>query len=329
MKNILVTGGAGYIGSHTVKELLKTEYYPIVLDDLSGGHRDAVLGGEFIEGDLADKKKLKGIFKKHSIDSVIHFAASIEVGESVKNPSKYFQNNIVAGLNLLDIMIENRVKKMVFSSSAAVYGEPKKIPIEEDDPTIPTNPYGLTKLMFEQILETYDVAYGLKSVSLRYFNAAGADPEGKLGPDHRHKTHLITVAMLVVLKKLPRLEIYGTDYPTPDGTCIRDYIHVTDLAKAHILALKYLDKNKKSGVYNLGNEKGNSVREVVETVKKVTEIDFPVIETKRRAGDPPKLVASSKKIKKDLGWEPRYADLKTIIKSAWNWHKSHPEGFNK
>jgi UDP-glucose 4-epimerase len=324
---VLVTGGAGYIGSHTIKELLAKNYEVLTYDNLSNGHKAAILDGEFVLGDLSDVKKLDKTFKNFKPDTVIHFAASIEAGESVIKPDLFFKNNVVYGLNLLNVMIKNKTKYLIFSSSAAVYGEPKKIPIHENDPTLPKNPYGLTKLHFEQILKTYKEAYGLNSISLRYFNAAGADPEGQLGSDHKSKTLLIVRAMLAALGKIPYLEIFGTDYNTPDGTGIRDYIHVTDLALAHILALEKLDKDNQNNVYNLGDEKGVSVREVINMTKKVTGVDFKIKESPRRPGDPAKLVASSEKAKKELGFKPKYSDLETIIKTAWNWHRNHPDGY--
>lgn len=327
MKTILVTGGAGYIGSHTVLELLESGYFPIVYDNLSTGHREAVLGGKLIVGDLADCKKLDRVFKRYKPEAVIHFAASIEVEESVKDPEKYFQNNLLNGLNLLQVMRRNNVFKIIFSSTAAVYGNPKRVPIKEESSLAPVNPYGLSKLMFEQILNCFSSAYQFKAISLRYFNAAGADPEGRIGEMSKKPTHLITRAILTALGKYPYLEIYGTDYPTPDGTCIRDYIHVKDLASAHILALKKLDQEKFSSAYNLGTGRGFSVLEVIKATKEVTGIDFAVKEGPRRAGDPVILVASPKKAKSELGFRPKYSDLETIIKTAWRWHKSRPIDF--
>jgi UDP-glucose 4-epimerase len=327
MKTILVTGGAGFIGSQTVLELDRAGYFPITYDNLSAGHKEAVLAGEFVLGDLKDLKKLDQVFKKYKPDAVIHFAASVEVEESVKNPEKYFENNVVNGLNLLKIMLKNKVKKIIFSSTAAVYGNPKRVPIKETDPTEPINPYGLSKLMFEQILYWYSKSYNLKPISLRYFNAAGADPSGKIGEASEKPTHLITKTLWAALGKLPFVEIYGTDYPTKDSTCVRDYIHVKDLAIAHILALKVLDRDKFSPVYNLGTGRGYSVRQVVEEAKKITGIDFKVKEGPRRVGDPAVLVASAEKAQKELGFKPKYSDLETIIKTAWNWHKTHPKGF--
>jgi len=324
---ILVCGGAGYIGSQTVKELKEAGYFPVTYDNLLTGHREAVLAGDFVLGDLSDAQRLAQVFRKYQPQAVMHFAASIEVAESVKNPAKYFENNLANGLNLLKVMLQHGVKKLIFSSTAAVYGKPQKIPIRESDPTQPINPYGLSKLMFEQILSWYAQAYGLRSISLRYFNAAGADPSGRLGQDSPKPTHLITKAILTALGQEPFLEVYGTDYPTPDGTCIRDYIHVKDLAIAHILALKALNKGTFSPVYNLGTERGFSVKEVIAMTKKVTKVDFLVRQAKRRPGDPAVLIASTEKAKKELGFKPRYSDLKTIIKTAWHWHKTHPQGY--
>ena len=326
MKTILVTGGAGYIGSQAVKELANAGYFPITYDNLSTGHKEAILAGELVVGDLADADKLDQVFKKYKPEAVMHFAASIEVEESVKNPAKYFENNVTNGLNLLGAMLKNNIKKIIFSSTAAVYGNPKRVPIKESDPTEPINPYGLSKLMFEQILEWYSKSYNLKSISLRYFNAAGADPEGRIGQDSPKPTHLITRAILTALGRYPYLEIFGTDYPTKDGTCIRDYIHVKDLARAHILALKKLD-GKYSPVYNLGTGRGFSVKEVVKIVKEVSRIDFPVKESPRREGDPAKLVACSDLAQKELGFNPKYSKLNTIIETAFLWHKKHPKGY--
>ncbi|MDI6703418.1 MAG: UDP-glucose 4-epimerase GalE [bacterium] len=327
-KKILVTGGAGYIGSHTVKELTKRGFETVVYDNLEKGHREAVVDGEFVLGDLADLDTLRETFTKHRIDSVIHFAADSEVGESVKNPAKYFQNNVANGLNLLRVMLENGVKKIVFSSTAAVYGEPERIPILESDKTLPTNPYGESKLIFENILKYYELAYGLRYISLRYFNAAGADPDGLIGEDHNPETHLIPLVLQTALGLKDEVEIFGTDYDTPDGTCIRDYIHVTDLAEAHILALEALAKGGESKIYNLGNGNGYSVKEVIEVAKKVVRREIKTVLSERRQGDPSILVASSEKIMRELGWKPKYEKLETIIETAWNWYKSNRAGWN-
>jgi len=327
-KKVLVTGGAGYIGSHTVECLLAEGYSPIIVDDLSSGHKEAVVGGEFVKANIGDKKAMDEIFKKYKPDSVIHFAGFIEAGESMNRPKDFFANNVVCGLNLLDVMLENGVKKIVFSSSAGVYGEPEQVPITENCSKKPTNVYGLTKLIFEQVLESYKNAYGLTYVALRYFNAAGADPKGKLGADHKHKTHLITRALLAAVGKIPHLDVFGTDYPTKDGTCIRDYIHVNDLANAHILALNKLESGE-SAIYNLGSEKGFSVKEIINVVEETTGKKLNVVLSPRRAGDSAVLVASSEKIRNELGWQPKYSDIHTIVKTAWDWQKSHPEGYAK
>jgi UDP-glucose 4-epimerase len=329
LENILVAGGAGYIGSHTVRFLKKAGFSSIIYDNLSSGHKEAVRDFHLVVGDLSNKKLLDNAFKKYKPTAVIHFAGYIEAGESVTDPQRFFHNNLINGINLLDTMVENEVDKIVFSSSAAVYGEPKKIPVKEEDEKKPTNPYGLTKLMFEQVLESYDRAYDIKSVSLRYFNAAGADPSSEIGADHKNKTHLMTLAILTALGKRSSIKIFGDDYPTPDGTCVRDYIHVSDLADAHVLALKYLEEKNISDCFNLGNEKGNSVKEVVEMTKKVTGKDFKVEIVERRAGDPAKVVASSKKAKDILGWEPKSSSLEDIIRTAWNWHEKHSEGYKE
>ncbi len=326
---IMVTGGAGYIGSHTVKELLKQGNEVIIFDSLENGYREAIVGGKFIKGDLADRNRLDALFKKEKIDSVVHFAAYADVPESVSNPEKYFMNNISNGLNLLEAMRKYNVKKIVFSSSAAVYGIPKRVPIQEEDLKKPSNPYGYTKLVFERILGYYDHAYGIKSVSLRYFCAAGADPEGQLGEFHKPEHHLIPRVLLAALGKIDHLDIFGTDYKTRDGTGVRDYIHVTDLAKAHILALRYLDSGGKTERYNLGSEKGFSVKEIIDTARKVTGMKITAIEKARRPGDPDVLIASSKKIKKELGWNPEYSSIDTIIRTAFNWLKNHPDGYKK
>ena len=303
--NILVTGGAGYVGSHVVEELLKTKKHNIVvLDNLQKGHRNAVVGGEFIEGDLADVDLLDKVFAEHSIDAVVHLAADSLVGESVAHPDKYFRNNVTNGLNLLDAMVRHGARYMVFSSTAAVYGEPIETPIREDHPQQPTNPYGESKLFFEKIMARYDGAYGLRYMSLRYFNAAGASPSGAIGEDHRPETHLIPIVIQAALGQRESVTIFGTDYDTPDGTCIRDYIHVTDLAAAHVLALDALAEGADSNVYNLGNGAGFSVREVIDMVEKVVGRPINRVEGDRRPGDPAVLVASSQRIMAELGWEP-------------------------
>lgn len=326
-EKILVTGGAGYIGSHTVKELVKRGFDAVVYDNLGKGHREAVFEGEFVLGDLADLDTLRETFTKHRVDSVIHFAADSDVGESVENPAKYFYNNVANGLNLLKVMLENGVKKIVFSSTAAVYGEPSRIPILESDEAVPTNPYGESKLIFENILKYYELAYGLRYISLRYFNAAGADPDGLIGEDHNPESHLIPLVLQTALGLREEVEIFGADYDTPDRTCIRDYIHVSDLADAHILALEALSDGCPSTIYNLGNGNGYSVKEVIEVARCITGRKIRAKISKKREGDPSRLVASSEKIKKELGWKPKYERLESIIETAWNWHRRHPEGF--
>ncbi|NWG03551.1 MAG: UDP-glucose 4-epimerase GalE [Syntrophaceae bacterium] len=327
MSTILVTGGAGYIGSHVVKELLRQRYQPVIYDNLQTGHRQAIKNAPFVWGDLSDSKNLKETFQTYSIDAVMHFAADCLVGESVQNPLKYFNNNVKNGIKLIEIIEEYQIKKFVFSSSAAVYGEPQKVPITEDHSCCPTNPYGETKWIFERVLQAYHQAGLFNFISLRYFNAAGADPEGDLGEDHSPESHLIPLVIKAALEGTS-VPVFGTDYNTPDGTCIRDYIHVTDLAQAHILALEKLGQKNFSGIYNMGNGNGYSVREVIETVEKVTGRKVKAIESPRRSGDPARLVASSEKIKKELGWIPRYPDLKTIIETAWKWHRNHPRGYD-
>lgn len=325
---VLVCGGAGYIGSHAVKVLLNNGYDVIVIDNVEIGYIEAVdKRARLYIGDLMDKTFLRRVFSENKIDGVIHFAANSLVGESVSKPYKYFENNVTGTLNLLDIMNEMKVDKIVFSSTAAVYGEPKKIPILEEDESCPTNPYGESKLMVEKILKWFDKAYGIKYTVLRYFNVAGAYPTGEIGEAHNPETHLIPIILQVVLGKRENISIYGNNYDTEDGTCIRDYIHVMDLVDAHILALKRLLNGGESGTYNLGNGQGFSVKEVIDTARKVTSHAIPVKIEERRAGDPAKLVASSEKAIKELEWRPRYNSLETIIETAWNWHKKNPNGY--
>ena len=316
---ILVTGGAGYIGSHTIKALLSRGYEVVALDNLSVGHREFVLCEEFVEADLLDREALERVFQKYPIRSVIHFAAKTAVGESVENPEVYYYNNVVGTLNLLSAMRAHGVGEIVFSSSAAVYGDPERIPIPEDHPKRPKSPYGRTKLMMEEILADYSRAYGIKYVALRYFNAAGSDPEGVIGEWHDPETHLIPIVLEAALGVRDHVEIFGTDYPTPDGTCIRDFIHVVDLAEAHVLALERLREGRAGPAYNLGTGVGHSVREVIEVCKRVTGRDFRVVEGPRRPGDPPALVADPTKAKQELGWEPRFTELEEIIATAWEW----------
>jgi UDP-glucose 4-epimerase len=321
---VLVTGGAGYIGSHAVKALLQAGYQVLILDNLVYGHRDLVeqvLQVKLIEGDIEDRPLLDHLFQTHKIEAVMHFSAYAYVGESVTDPDKYYRNNVVATLTLLEAMLAASIKKFVFSSTCATYGVPKFIPITEDHPQNPINPYGATKLMVERILSDFDVAYGLKSVCFRYFNAAGADPSGLLGEDHNPETHLIPLVLQTALGQRQSISIFGTDYPTPDGTCIRDYIHVSDLADAHILGLEYLLKGGESNVFNLGNGNGFSVREVIAAAQEVTGRNISVQECDRRPGDPPSLIGSSEKARKILGWQPIYPDIKDIVTHAWNWHQ--------
>jgi len=325
--NVLVTGGAGYIGSHVVLELLRLGYRVVTLDDLSRGHRAAVAGGVFVEGNCGDGALVRDLVERYDITAAVHLAADSQVGESMARPDKYCGNNLGNGINLLTALVQAGVRQFILSSTAAVYGEPEYTPIDEEHPTRPVNVYGGTKLMLEQILGWYERAFGLRYVSLRYFNAAGADPEGDIGEDHDPETHLIPLVMQAAMGRREKVVIYGTDYPTPDGTCLRDYIHVTDLAAAHVLALEALQEGGPPAVYNLGNERGHSVREVVETVRRVTGRDFPVEEGPRRAGDPAVLVASSRKIRRELGWRPRYGDLEQIVRTAWEWHRRHPAGY--
>jgi UDP-glucose 4-epimerase len=320
---VIVTGGAGYIGSHVVLILAEAGYDVLTFDNLSTGNRWAVLEGEFVLGDLSDREAFRKTVRAFKPDAVMHFAASIEVGESVNNPIKYYLNNTVNLLNTVDIMSSEGVGKMIFSSTAAVYGTPEKVPVKEDAPLIPINPYGASKMMSERILADLDEADSdFRYIALRYFNVAGADPGGRLGQVYKNPTHLITRALKTAKGEDDRLQVYGTDYPTHDGTGIRDYIHVTDLADAHIKALEHLFAGGSSDILNCGYGKGFSVSEVIEEVKKVTGIDFTVEKIGRREGDPPKLVADSSLIRQKLAWEPKYDDLKTIVQTAWEWEKS-------
>ena len=327
---ILVLGGAGYIGSHTALELVKAGNEVVIADNLVTGYRKAIPeGAKFYEGDLRDSDFLDNLFHQEKIDAVIHFAAYSLVGESVTNPLKYYDNNLCGTKVLLEAMVKNNVGKIVFSSTAATYGEPENIPILESDRTCPTNPYGETKLAMEKMFKWTAEAHGLRYVSLRYFNACGADESGTIGEAHNPESHLIPLILQVPNGKRETISIYGTDYDTPDGTCIRDYIHVTDLAQAHILAVQYLNNGGESDIFNLGNGVGYSVREVIETARKVTGHPIPATESSRCAGDPARLVASSEKAKKILGWKPVHDSLEEIISSAWNWHKNHPNGYDE
>lgn len=325
---ILVLGGAGYIGSHTALELVRAGEEVVVADNLVTGYRSAVpAGAVFYEGDIHDRGFLDQLFETEKIDAVIHFAAFSLVGESVSNPLKYYENNLCGTKVLLDAMVSHGIDKIVFSSTAATYGEPENIPIIETDRTCPTNPYGETKLAMEKMFYWTSLAHGMRYISLRYFNACGADETGTIGEAHIPESHLIPLILQVPNGKRETISIYGTDYDTPDGTCIRDYIHVTDLAQAHILAVKYLEGGGKSDIFNLGNGIGYSVREVIETARKVTGHPIPVLETLRRVGDPARLVASSEKARTVLGWKPVHDSLEGIIASAWKWHKNHPNGY--
>lgn len=323
----MVAGGAGYIGSHVTLDLFREGHEPVVFDNLSKGHQEAVLHGTFVQGDIGQIDLVKEVLTQEKIEAIIHLAADSRVGESVQNPAKYFRNNICNGQVLLDAAVACGVKYLVFSSTAAVYGEPEKTPITEEHPTNPTNPYGFSKLTFEGMLSSYEKAYGLRFISLRYFNAAGADPEGVIGEDHHPESHLIPIVLQTALDQRDHLELYGTDYPTPDGTCIRDYIHVADLSQAHLLALSALAAGKESSIYNLGNGQGYSNKEVIETARQVTGREIKVTSGPRRPGDPAVLVASAEKIKAELGWKPKYPDLEEIIKTAWRWHQLHPNGY--
>ena len=323
-RTILVTGGAGYIGSHAALALKNAGYEVIILDNLSYGHQeivDNVLQVKLVVGDTSDRALLDRLFTTHQIDAVMHFAAYIAVGESVSEPGKYYSNNVASTLNLLEAMVAHQIDKIVFSSTCAVYGMPKEVPMSENHPHDPLSPYAASKDMVERILKDFDTAFNLKSVAFRYFNACGADPGGLLGEDHTPETHLIPLALLTALKKRQSLHIFGTDYDTPDGTCVRDYIHVNDLADAHVLGLEYLLAGGASEVFNLGNGNGFSVREVIETARQVTGLEIPALESDRRPGDAPILVGSSDKVRQMLGWNPQYADLQTIISHAWQWHQ--------
>ncbi|MBU3142612.1 UDP-glucose 4-epimerase GalE [Clostridium sp. CF012] len=326
---ILVCGGAGYIGSHMVAELIERGEEVVILDNLQKGHRQAVLGGKFYEGDLRDDKILNLVFNENKIEAVIDFAADSLVGESVVEPLKYFENNIGSTINLLKAMRDHEVKHIVFSSTAATYGEPERVPILEGDKTLPTNPYGESKLAVEKILKWCDKAYGITYTALRYFNAAGAHISGKIGEDHSPESHLIPLILEVALGKREKIMIFGDDYPTGDGTCIRDYVHVTDLASAHLLALKRLMNGAESTICNLGNGEGFSVKEVIEVARKVTGHEIKAEIAPRRGGDPAVLIASSDKAKVELGWKPKYNSLQTIIETAWEWHKNNPNGYEK
>ena len=327
---ILVCGGAGYIGSHAVRQLIDKGEEVIIVDNLETGHEDAIHPkAKFYKVDIRDEKSLNKVFEENKIDEVIHFAANSLVGESMTNPLKYFNNNVHGTEVLLKVMVAHDVNKIVFSSTAATYGEPKNIPILESDETNPTNAYGETKLCMEKMMKWADKAHGVKYISLRYFNVAGAHVSGEIGEDHNPETHLIPLILQVPLGKREFISIFGDDYETHDGTCIRDYIHVTDLADAHILAVHKLREGSGSNIYNLGSGNGFTVKEMIEAARKVTEHEIPAKVCERRAGDPAKLVASSEKARRELGWNPKYENVEDMISSAWNWHKNHPNGFEK
>ncbi|HJZ57665.1 MAG TPA: UDP-glucose 4-epimerase GalE [Gemmataceae bacterium] len=323
---ILITGGAGYIGSHTVRQLLARGHEVTVFDNLSAGHRQAVPAERLTVGDLRDIDHLDQVLVAHRIEAVAHFAAFCYVGESVTNPAKYYTNNLVYTLNLLDRCRRQGVGKFVFSSTCATYGVPTKVPITEDEKQLPINPYGNTKLAVERALADYATAYPFGFCALRYFNASGAAPDGTIGEDHDPETHLIPLVFHAAMGKRSHVEIFGTDYPTPDGTCVRDYIHVDDLAEAHILALEKIGPGSKLA-YNVGIGRGYSVREVIRTAEQVSGLKVPVKEGPRRAGDPAELVANADKVRRELGWSPKYTELKAIMETAWNWHRTHPNGY--
>lgn len=319
-KMVIVTGGAGYVGAHACKALKREGYNVVVFDNFGCGHRDFIKWGEYLEGDLLDVNSIDSVFKKYRPDAVMHFAAYAYVGESVEDPSKYYRNNVVGTLNLLDAMKAKGVKYFIFSSTCAVYGVPEVIPLKEDHHLMPINPYGATKAVIERMLNDFDVAYGIKSVSLRYFNAAAADPDCEIGEDHTPETHLIPLVLDAASGRRPHITIFGTDYETPDSTCIRDYVHVADLADVHVKALEYLLSGGKTDVFNIGSGKGYSVREVIEAAKHITGKQIPVMEGARRPGDPPALVSSSEKAEKVFSWKPRYNNIEVIIKHAWQWY---------
>jgi len=328
--SILVLGGAGYIGSHAVYQLLDKGYKVVVVDSLQTGHQEAIHPkASFYQGDIRDQVFLREVFSKEQIEGVIHFAANSIVGESMTNPIKYFNNNVYGTQVLLEVMNEFAVKHIVFSSTAATYGEPEQVPITEDMPTNPTNAYGETKLTMEKIMKWCDIAYGIKFVSLRYFNVAGARASGEIGEDHAPETHLIPLVLQVALNKRECITVFGDDYQTPDGTCIRDYIHVEDLIEAHILAMDYLKKQGESNIFNLGSSQGFSVKEIIEAARSVTNHAIPAKMGQRRAGDPSTLIASSEKAKKILGWQPTRTSIQQIISDAWKWHQSHVNGYSE
>ncbi|CAH1210838.1 UDP-glucose 4-epimerase [Paenibacillus plantiphilus] len=325
---VLVTGGAGYIGSHTVAALLERGEDIVVVDNLQQGHKDAVLGGKMYVGDLRDSDLMDRVFEENSIEAVIHFAANSLVGESMSNPAKYYHNNVYGTLCLLEKMTQYNVGRIVFSSTAATYGEPESVPIHEHDRTMPTNTYGETKLAMERMMHWFDVAHGLKYVSLRYFNAAGAHASGAIGEDHTPETHLLPLILQTALGKRSHISVFGEDYPTEDGTCIRDYIHVSDLADAHVLAVERLRQGGDSAIYNLGIGQGFSVKQMIDIARQVTGREIPAKAEPRRAGDPAVLIASSSRAREELGWNPTRSRLEDIISSAWGWHSANPDGYS-
>ena len=326
--SILVCGGAGYIGSHTVHQLVEKGEDVVIVDNLQTGHMGAVNPkAKFYKGDIREAEVLDRIFTENKIDAVVHFAANSLVGESMTNPLKYFNNNVYGMQVLLEAMVRHGIDKIVFSSTAATYGEPERIPIMEDDRTEPTNPYGQSKLIMEKMMKWVSLANGIRYVSLRYFNAAGAIEDGSIGEDHSPETHLIPLILQVPLGKRDHITVFGEDYPTPDGTCLRDYIQVLDLADAHVLAIDYLRRGGESNIFNLGNGQGFSVKEMIEAAKEATGLDIKVEIGERRAGDPAQLIASSEKARKVLGWQPKFTDVKAVIGTAWKWHQQHPEGY--
>ncbi len=326
MKHVLVTGGAGYIGSHACKALSLAGYVPVTFDNLIYGHRSAVRWGPFVHGDILDRAALDAALRAWRPVAVMHFAAFAYVGESVANPGRYYRNNVAGSLTLLEAMRDAGVSRLVFSSTCATYGVPQAVPITEDHPQNPINPYGASKLMVERMLRDFDAAHGLRSISLRYFNAAGADPDGETGEDHEPETHLIPLILDAAAGIRPDVTVFGSDHPTPDGTCIRDYIHVTDLALAHVLALQALERGAQTTAYNLGNGTGYSVNEVIETARKVTQRPIQVRFGPRRPGDPPELVGDAGRIRAELGWAPRHAALADIVGTAWRWHQEQAAG---
>lgn len=324
---ILVTGGAGYIGSVAVEDLVKKGEEVVVIDNLVYGHKEAVSeGATLYEGDIGDRKFVGGVLTQHKVDACMHFSAYAYVGESVEDPGKYFHNNFSATLNLLDVLLEHDVKKFIFSSTCATYGVPQYIPIDEKHPQWPVNPYGWSKLMVERALDAYATAYGLRYVALRYFNASGATE--RCGEDHQPETHLIPLVLFAAMGKIPHVSIFGDDYPTPDGTAVRDYIHISDLSQAHLLALDHLRKGGNSEFINLGNGNGYSVKEVIDAARTVTGKNIEAVNAPRRAGDPPQLVGDSAKAREVLGWDPQFPELEKIIESAWGWHQAHPNGYS-